>query len=152
MKKLLILAYDFPLYKSIGVQRPYSWYTYFKEFGWKPIVITRHWNSNIKNGRDYIKPSINQSFESKETEQGFIRRAPLKPNLRDKMLLKFGLNKFSKLRKTLTLFYKLTEFYIPLFDNRKTIFIAARKYLKKNKVDAIIATGEPFILFKYAYI
>ncbi len=35
MKKVLILAYDFPPYVSVGGLRPYSWYKYFKEFGLK---------------------------------------------------------------------------------------------------------------------
>ena len=33
MKKLLILAYDFPPYISVGVLRPYLWYKYMKEYG-----------------------------------------------------------------------------------------------------------------------
>ncbi len=33
MKKLLILAYDFPPYVSVGGLRPYAWYRYLKEYG-----------------------------------------------------------------------------------------------------------------------
>ncbi|MDY0217231.1 MAG: hypothetical protein RBS19_09780 [Bacteroidales bacterium] len=32
MEKVLILAYDFPLYVSVGGLRPYSWYKNFHEF------------------------------------------------------------------------------------------------------------------------
>lgn len=45
MKKVLILAYDFPPYVSVGGLRPYSWYKYFKEFGLYPIVVTRQWEN-----------------------------------------------------------------------------------------------------------
>ena len=41
MKKVLILAYDFPPYVSAGGLRPYNWYLYLKEFGVEPVVITR---------------------------------------------------------------------------------------------------------------
>src|SRR5262249_45098538 len=36
------------------------------------------------------------------------------------------------------------------FDNRSNIYTEARKVLSENRYDAIIATGEPFILFRYA--
>lgn len=150
MKKILILAYDFPPYNSIGAQRPYSWFKYFKEFGWEPVVVTRHWDADIMNGIDYIKPSKTQKTEIEESDYGTIIRARFRPNLRDKMLLKFGFDKLKVIRKALTLFYKFTEFYVPTFDNRKNIFKAANQFLMTHKVDVIIATGEPFILFKYA--
>jgi hypothetical protein len=43
MKKVLILAYDFPPYVSVGGLRPHAWYNYLKEFGVEPIVVTRQW-------------------------------------------------------------------------------------------------------------
>ncbi|MBK8805352.1 MAG: hypothetical protein IPO21_01350 [Bacteroidales bacterium] len=149
-KKILILAYDFPPYNSIGGQRPYSWYKYFRDNDLYPIVVTRHWDIDIKNPVDYIRPSICQETTVEDTEFGTVIRIPFKPNLRDRLILKYGLERFTLLRKFLTVFFLLTEFYISNFDNRKQIFSAAKKYLKQNKVDAIIATGEPFILFKYA--
>ena len=36
MKKVLIFAYDFPPYVSVGGLRPYSWYKYLKEYGIEP--------------------------------------------------------------------------------------------------------------------
>jgi hypothetical protein len=45
MKKLLILAYDFPPYVSVGGLRPYNWFKYLKEFGVEPIVVTRQWGN-----------------------------------------------------------------------------------------------------------
>ncbi len=41
MKKVLIIAYDFPPLNSVGAKRPYSWYKYFKKYNVYPIVITR---------------------------------------------------------------------------------------------------------------
>lgn len=150
MKKVLILAYDFPPYNSIGGQRPYSWYKYLSEFGIEPIVVTRHWDREIQNSIDYVKPSECQVETIQNTYLGTIIRVLFKPNLRDKMLLKYGFSKYTVLRKILTLIYQFGEFIFPMLDNRKIIYKAANNYLTQNSVDAIIATSEPFILFKYA--
>ena len=54
MKKVLILAYDFPPNNSIGSQRPYSWYQHFINNQLYPVIITRHWDSNIISEIDCI--------------------------------------------------------------------------------------------------
>ena len=54
MKKVLILAYDFPPYVSVGGLRPHAWYKYLKEFGVEPIVVTRQWENVHGNHLDYI--------------------------------------------------------------------------------------------------
>src|SRR5436853_3342423 len=38
------------------------------------------------------------------------------------------------------------------FDKNRGMYSAASHYLKQHKVDYVIATGEPFILFKYAHL
>ena len=52
MKKVLILAYDFPPYVSVGGMRPYNWYRYLKEFDVEPVVITRQWENKHGNQLD----------------------------------------------------------------------------------------------------
>jgi hypothetical protein len=150
VKKILILAYDFPPYNSIGGQRPYAWFKYFKEFGYEPIVITRHWDEQIKNSIDYVKPSKNQVLTIENCSEGIIYRVPFNPNLRDKLLLKQGMNNYVILRKSMSLFYRLFEFVLNGFDKRRTLYLFAQQAIQEHKVDLIIATGEPFILFKYA--
>ena len=47
--------------------------------------------------------------------------------------------------------YILNILKYPLnIDTSKTIYYAADQFLKNNECSMIIATGEPFILFKYA--
>ncbi len=150
MKKVLILAYDFPPYNSIGGQRPYGWFRYFKEFGYEPVVVTRHWDESVKSPIDYIKPSKNQTASVEQHPEGIIYRAAFNPNWRDKLILKHGMNKHVLLRKILSLFYMLLEFVIDKFDNRRAIHLLAQQAMQEHKVDLIIATGEPFILFNYA--
>lgn len=148
-KKLLILAYDFPPYVSVGGLRPYAWYKYLKEYGVYPVVVTRQWGNNYGNELDYIAPGESNETIIEETEYGTIIRTPYKPNLANRLMLKYGNRKFSFLRKLISAWYELMQF--PFFVGPKSgLYRGAKKYLKNNTVDAIIATGEPFVLFKYA--
>lgn len=150
MKKALILAYDFPPYNSVGGQRPYAWFKYFNEFGIYPVVVTRHWDVPISSPEDCYLPSVSRAVETEETANGTIIRVPFNPNLRDGLIPKSGA--FTNvLRKVLSLAQLATEHSFSYFDNKRTLYEGARAYLKTNKVDVIIATGEPFILFTYAH-
>lgn len=149
MKQLLILAYDFPPYVSVGGLRPYSWYKYLKEYGVYPIVVTRQWGNDFGDERDYIASSKSKETIVEDTEFGTIIRTPYKPNLANRILLKYGKNRFSLVRKAVSAFYEFAQF-IFYIGPKSGLYRGACKYLKEHKVDAIIATGEPFVLFKYA--
>ncbi len=149
MKKVLILAYDFPPYVSVGGLRPYAWHQYFKEFGLYPIVVTRQWDNKYGNELDYIAPSKSKKTIIEETEYGTIIRTPYKPNLSNRLLLKHGSSKFKLLRKLITAYYEIMQFFF-FIGTKSSLYYGAKKYLKNNKVDVILATGEPFVLFKYA--
>ena len=149
MKKLLILAYDFPPYVSVGGLRPYAWFKYLKEFGIEPVVVTRNWTNEHGNGLDYISASPSTESIVETTEWGTIIRTPYKPNWGNRMLLKYGDNKYRLLRRFYTAFIEIKQF-ITVSGTKKELYYSAHDYLKKNKVDAIIATGDPFVLFYYA--
>lgn len=149
MKRLLILAYDFPPYVSVGGLRPYAWYRYLKEYGVEPIVVTRQWGNKYGNELDYIAPSESKETIVEETEYGTVIRTPYKPNLANRIMLKYGRSRFALLRKMVTAWYEFMQ-YIFFVGPKSCLYRGAKKYLKTNKVDAIIATGEPFVLFKYA--
>ena len=149
MKKVLILAYDFEPLNSIGAQRPLGWFKYFKQFGIHPVIVTRHWDE-ISEPNDLVKPSKKQTIETEENELGTIIRVPYNPNRRDRILLNYGIEKKVFSRKMLSLIYSVGQHYWTGFDNRSTILKEARNQLKISDYDAIIATGEPFILFRYA--
>ena len=149
MKKILILAYDFPPYVSVGGLRPYSWYCYFKDFGIYPVVITRQWSNKHGNNLDYIAASDFDDTQIEESEFGTIVRAAFKPNLSNRLLLKYGDSRFRIFRKIITAFYELGQFPF-MIGPKSSLYYAANDYLKTNKVDVIIASGGPFVLFKYA--
>ena len=150
MKTVLILAYDFPPYNSIAAQRPGSWFHYFKQNNMYPVVVTRHWDREIKTHADYYKPSLSKVVEQRESEDGTVISVPFIPTLRDRILDKYGIGKFVLIRKILSLVQIFTRYLSFRFDNTANIFYEADDYLSKNKCDYIIATGEPFILFRYA--
>ncbi len=148
MKKVLILAYDFPPYVSVGGLRPFSWYNYLKNFDIEPIVITRQWENKYGNHLDYVAPSSSDKTIIETSELGTIIRTPYKANLANRLLLKYGENKFKIVRKSVSLFFEITQF-LSISGPKKELFYAADSYLRNNKIDVIIATGEPFVLFKY---
>ena len=149
MKRVIILAYDFPPYVSVGGLRPYAWFKYLHQYDIYPIVITRQWQNKFGNELDYISEGTSEENIYEKYEHGEIIRTPYKPNISNKLLLRYGATRFKFPRKIITGFHELFQFIIPI-GPKKIIHIAANKYLEKNKADAIIATGEPFVLFHYA--
>jgi hypothetical protein len=149
MKKVLILAYDFPPYVSVGGLRPHAWYRYFKEFNIYPIVVTRQWNNNHGNHLDYVAPGESTKISIEITQYGTILKTPYTSNLSNRLMLKYGESKFRLIRKSVSAYYEFIQWF-SVSGPKAELYFAAKEYLKKNQVDVIIATGDPFILFKYA--
>lgn len=147
--KVLILAFDFPPLISIGGQRPYSWYKYLPASCINVTVITRQWNSAISSPADYVKQTPEDVLIETGERGNKIIRASFKPNLRDRLLLRFGLEKLAPVRRLLSYFYSFAEHLFFSFDSKSSIYYEAGKEIQNNRPDVIIATGEPFILFKY---
>ena len=151
-KKVLILAHDFPPYVSVGGMRPYGWFKYLNKEKYEVTVITRSWNEKVISALDCIRPSSNKAVISEVLEAGIVYRVPYFPNLRDRIILKFGLNKLVFIRRILSFFIDLFKHSFFFFDSSKEIYKQADKILQEEVFDFIIATGEPFILFKYAHL
>lgn len=149
LKKVLILAYDFPPYVSVGGHRPYSWFCHLRDFGIEPIIVTRQWSNVHGNHLDYVSAGSSDSAYTEQDERGLIIRSPYRPNLSNRLLLKYGEKKFRTLRKIITAFYEVAQFFLPT-GPRVELWREADRYLSENRVDAIVATGEPFVLFHYA--
>lgn len=149
--KALILCNDFPPINSIGAERPYSWFLYFKENGIYPIIITKNWKGESNSPEKKIL-NFKKKTENEKTAEGHIIKVPHRIILPEKMILKYGINRFNLFRKFLTFIYKFLSFHFTYFDQHSNIYFEAKKYLKKNKVNFIIITGEPNILFKYGYL
>ena len=148
--KALILCNDFPPINSIGSERPYSWFLYFKENGIEPIVITKNWINEANSPEEKIS-NFKKTTERIKTTKGEIIKVPHKIILPEKLILKFGIKKYIILRKVLTFLYKTLAFHFTFFDQHSNIYKIAKKYINNNSIDFIITTGEPNILFKYGY-
>jgi glycosyltransferase involved in cell wall biosynthesis len=148
--RVLILAYDFPPLPSIGGFRPYSWYKYFPEAGIYPIVITRDWSQNIDVQRDKYEWTGNETKKT-ETPNSLLIQLPHKLSFKERIILKNGLNKKVIIRKIITLSEEIFKYKTLKLDDKHYIYEHADEFMSKNKVDCIIATGEPFILFKYGH-
>jgi len=146
-KKILILCNDFPPINSIGAERPYSWYLYFKEFGLDPVVITKNWTTNGNNPFNQV--GKNRLVE--KTNEGVIIRAQSHLTPSHYFFRLFG-KRLSFFRKGLTFIEKILAFQFSFLDQHISIYNEARRYIKANKIDLIITTGEPFLLFKYGYL
>ncbi len=145
--KILILCNDFPPVNSIGSDRPYSWYKYFKNYDLYPVVITKNW---VESGNSRFKTILPERAEE-ITPNGIIIRAKkiMTPSIWITSI--FGL-RLSFIRRLFTLIEKLLSFKISLLDQHREIYKEAFKYLENNNVELVISTGEPFILFKYGSI
>ena len=149
MKKVLILAYDFPPYVSVGGLRPFHWYKNFRKFGLDPVVVTRQWGDTYGSALDYIAPGYSDKVIVEETEWGKVLYTPYHPNLSNRLFLKYGDARYRKLRKFLSGVNEISQYFLPIGTKRE-LYKASCNYLKKNEIDVIIATGEPFVLFHYA--
>jgi hypothetical protein len=138
--KVLVICNDFPPKNTIGAQRPYSWYKYLPTHGIETIVVTKNWGE-LKNFE------INDAYSG----QRKIIYAPNKLHLSDRIILKYGVNRLVWLRKMLSFIIKSGAFFIPAFDHQRTLYKSAKEFLERDRVDLIVCTGEPFILFKYGY-
>jgi hypothetical protein len=112
-------------------------------------VVTRQWGNKYGNHLDYIAPGESNTTVEEITEFGTILRTPYTPNLANRLMLKHGDKKHRIVRKFLTAWYELAQFFLPV-GTKYGLYREAHQYLKNNPVDLIIATGEPFVLFRYA--
>lgn len=148
MKKVLILAYDFPPYRSVGGLRPAAWFENFKNNGYYPVVVTRQWTPSSGEVA-YISASDYSNVILEKHDHGMLVSAPYKPNVSNKLLLRFGVRRFQYARRMLSGITEIAQYFLPLGPKRD-VYLAAREYLKKEKVDIILATGDPFVMFHYA--
>ncbi len=147
--KVLILAYDFPPYVSVGGLRPYGWFRYLADYGVEPVVVTRQWANTHGDERDYVAPSATTRVEVERTDAGTLIRTPYRPNLANRVLLAHGPHRYRRLRRLVTAWYELMQYH-RLVGPKVEIYHAARRYLAEHHADVIVATGEPFVLFRYA--
>ena len=145
MKKILIISYFFPPCNLVGAQRPYSWYKHFHKFGLYPVVITRHWNHEVKTMSDANFPD-NTPPKIECHDWGEVHFLPYKGTFRDRFLARHG-KKFGPVRRLITL-WELFFQYISFSQNPyKFIHTYIESLAKTDHWSAIVVSANPFPLF-----
>lgn len=67
MKKILILTNYYPPCNGTATNRPYSFATNFKKYGFEVVVVTRQWTGNESTWDDILRPN-NTPSEVKDVE------------------------------------------------------------------------------------
>lgn len=139
LKNIVIICYDFPPLNSIGGQRPYSWFQNFKSYGLYPIIITNNWTSgDLKN----------KIVRNENGEIHYVNSP--KYNIGDFLYQKK--NGWLFLRKIISFLNSFLKFNFSKIDKTYHIYIYAKSFLSKSNISYLLASGEPFILFKYGYL
>jgi hypothetical protein len=150
MKNVLILANDFPPLNTPGAQRAFSLFKYLRAFGYSPIVVTRHWSADQITTESKHRPSEERSIELETHEYGLVYRVPFSGDIRDRLITKFGLGKMNTIRNVLTVLISLAKYQFLAADNLRSIYREALEICKRRPIAFIIASGEPFVLFRQA--
>ncbi|MCX7649941.1 MAG: glycosyltransferase [Flavobacteriales bacterium] len=152
-KKIVIICNDFPPYNSIGAERPASWCRHVDSEKFEVHVFCRKWKEKLTAPEDYFVNPQNKD-QIKVYGKALVHYCNFKPNLRDRIILRKSASPLLKLiQKSLTFFYYIFPYFIRRLDSTRDILYEARAFLEQNPdVFMIIATGEPFIVFRYAYL
>ena len=57
MREILIISYFYPPCSLTAAQRPAGWVKHLHNFGFKPVVVTRHWGEETKTPENQLKSS-----------------------------------------------------------------------------------------------
>lgn len=99
-----------------------------------------------------IRSSAQRVVTDESFDYGRLVRVPYTACLRDRLIIKQGKNHFSLFRKLISFTNYLGQYFAFGLDPTAAIYSAAESICKSEKIDVIIATGKPFVLFRYAYL
>jgi len=149
LKKIVILTYFFPPGNFAGSYRLYSWARYLHNFGFYPIVITRHWE---KDQTDYAGISQKKEIEIRNFDGYEVHSLPYTGNLRDKIKAKYG-NTFWFITKFLSLLELVFQNYFLYFIPSRNLYYYSKELIEKDKeIKYVFASGKPYILFRFGYL
>jgi len=150
-KNILILSYFFPPCNLTASNRPLGWAKYLNQFGYRPTIITRNWNTNIEDPVDLHKAS-GIELEYHKFDSYDLILVPFKPTFRDRLYTKENANTLEIfLRKFLTINELLLQNFFWFATPHKSIYENACVELSKDKYQGLIVTGNPFIFFKFGH-
>lgn len=149
--KVLLLSYNFPPLMRAGSLRTAAWFKHFSEEV-DITVVTRNWEAGKDyNWQNYFEEDAGDDvLEEISTNKRILRVAnrynwfyKIKNNTVSKKL------KINRVCLLFEVFLKWTSWNS--FANERGLYHASRKLLAQEKFDVIIASGEPFVQFNYAF-
>lgn len=148
--RLLICTLYFPPCSFTPANRSFSWAKYLNNFGIYPVVITRQWPALIK-ADNYFEQAVGKEVVIEKYENYEVHYVPFLGNYRTRQV-----EKNAKPSRSLFLkFFVAIEFIFRYFFTSllpyANLFTYALQYIKNNKVDKILISGSPFMLFKIGY-
>ncbi len=149
-KTILIFAYFFPPCGMTAAHRPLSWVKYFPKLGFYPIVITRNWDVEIKSQLDLSKPS-GQDLRIEKFDTHEVHYIPFQGNIRDRLYVKYGDNKFRILRKILSLLILFVDRLYFSMSEFSSFYKYAKELTKTIKLDYVVVTAQPYLMHRLGY-
>jgi hypothetical protein len=151
MKKVLIISYFFSPCNLTASQRTYGWAKYLHRFGYKPIIITRHWDHEIKTPGDIFKAS-GQNLTHEDFGTHEVYRLPYRPSFRNRLFNRVGASRMAVLTKPLTLLNLVAETKTTLAIDYRNMYTFSRDLLLKDKeIKKVIISANPFNQFFFGY-
>jgi glycosyltransferase involved in cell wall biosynthesis len=149
MKKVLILSYFSSPGNFAGSYRIKSWADYLHNYGYYPIIVTRHWN---ENETDYTAISDKKVIEKTVNEKHTIYRLPYYGSFRDRLVHRYG-KKAVFIGKFFSFFQLLGQNIFMGFTPFANLYYFSRDLIKSEKdLNIVIASGGPFIQFRFCYL
>lgn len=145
--RALILAFEFPPHHSVAALRPLGWKKFLPRHGVHPTFVVKQWPDGPADAVSYYAPPPCDEVVAELDGEVEVHRVPVHPNLRDRLLLQ---GRMPRLRKVLSLVHSVSEHILPATDNRRALFHHADRLLRDGDFDVIVATGNPFVLFRHA--
>lgn len=127
--KILILCKDFPPSNKIGGKRPFAWHNFLSKNGIESVVVTSTMSRKLDAERGIYRVDCNTEHLSKSVHLS-----------KTKLFL----------RKFRSFFELWLPFILPHTSRYWSLYKQADELLKASKFDFILATADPFILFKFA--
>lgn len=146
MRSLLVLTYGYPPCTLPPAWRVAGWARHLHESGWRPTIVCRYWTK----GDDPYRVAGPGHVTREEHETHDVVWVPYLPNVRDRFIQRYGLARLVRVRQALSLAVAIAERASIRGDALRAYHDAARHELERRRFDGIVATGNPFTLFRIA--
>ncbi|MEI9958755.1 MAG: hypothetical protein WDM90_21145 [Ferruginibacter sp.] len=149
--RLLICTLYFPPCTFTPANRTFSWAKYLNKSGIYPIIITRQWPAkNITE--HYFEQAAGKDVIIEKHENYEVHFLPFSGNIRTRSTGK-KLNLLAKLGvKAFVATEMLFRYFFSSLLPYQNLFSYTLEYISKNKIDKLLISGSPFMLFKIGYL